>query len=174
MAWETEMVEILRVMVNDLDKPFRYTDIRLQKLIVSASQMLQTDSKFGFKMTYVTDIVNLNITPDPTEVRDDSFINLCLLKAGCFVDNCVAREAARKGGISIREWNTSLDTKGIFAAALAILEKGWCKNYQDSLYAYESGNSSMCTAVLSPFRTIYNAFGTGGYSYNDGTAYGGR
>lgn len=169
MAWETEIVELLRIMINDMDdSAYRYTDARLQKVIVGAAQMVITEVGNRFITTYTTDIMATSITPDPCDrevgTRDDDFINLTLLKAACFIDNCVARDAARKGGISIREWNTSLDTKGLFASALAILEKGWCKNYQESVFNFMIGNSDVCRAVLSPFRTIYNS----GYYYSGG------
>jgi len=170
MAWETEMVELLRIMINDMDVPYKYTDTRLQKVIVSAMQTALFDADYKFITTYTPDILTLSITPDPcdrtTGFRDEALINLTLLKAGCFIDNCVARDAARKGGISIREWNTSLDTKGLFASAMAILEKGWCANYSETLFLYLSGNSAAGAAVLGPFRTLRNAYSGGGYPYD--------
>lgn len=171
MTWETEMTELLRIMINDLDDTaYRYTDVRLQKVIVGAAQMMLTEIGNRFITTFTTDISIPDITPDPCDringVRDDNFINLTLLKAGCFIDSSSARDAARKAGVSVKEWGTSLniDNKGLFSSALAVMEKGWCKNYEEASLQYIMGNNSVCTAVLGPFRTIYNA----GYFYGGG------
>lgn len=173
MAWQDEMVMILRVMVNDLDTPYKYTDARLQTVIVAASNMVEFDCASKFTQDYIGDITALSITPDPTDrvnnTRDDNFVTLTLLKSACFVDNAAAREAARKGGVSIREWNTSIDTRGIFNAFMTIFEsdKGWCEQYQESKFIYLAGQS-MGVGVFGPFRTIYNAYNaSAGYSYSN-------
>lgn len=168
MAWETEMVEILRIMINDMDVPYRYSDVRLQKIIVAGAQTMMAEVGNRFITIYTTDIATPDITPDPCDrtsgARDEDFINLTLLKSACFIDNCVARDAARKGGVSIREWATSLDTKGLFTSAMSILQNGWCKTYEESMFQFLVGNSSVCTAVLGPFRTYHSA----GYYYGGG------
>lgn len=181
MAWDTEMVEILRVMINDLDTPYKFTDDRLEKVILSAATLVTNDASGYFNFDYIVDIVASSFTPDPTDrvggTRDDNFITLILLKAACFIDSCNARDAARKGGISIREWNTSLDTKGLFAAAQAILDgkHGWCQQYQDALWGHLSGASSAVGAgVFGPFRVIYNAYSSNPSYFNGGELFGGN
>lgn len=173
MAWQDEMTMILRVMVNDLDTPYKYTDDRLETVIVAATGMVQFDASYKFTQNYIGDITVPSITPDPTDrvnnTRDDNFVTLTLLKSACFIDNSAAREAARKGGISIREWNTSIDTRGVFAAFQQILEgdEGWCKKYADSLFIYLAG-FTVGVGVFGPFRTIYNAYNaSAGYSYSN-------
>lgn len=174
MAWQNEMVEILRIMINDMCPTYKFSDLTLEKVIVASAQYVITEADaLSFNQDYIPDIMAVSITPDPTDrdggTRDDDFINLTLLKAGCFIDNCNAREAARKGGISIREWNTSIDTKGLFAAANAIMQNGWCKNYGDTLYGLLSGNASVGVGIMGPFRTIYSAYNTStGYGFSDG------
>lgn len=173
MSWQVEMVEMLRIMINDFESPVKFSDTTLEKVIVTSAQYVITDVTFDFNQVYVPDIVTISITPDPTDrvagTRDDDFINLTLLKAACFIDNCSAREAARKSGITIKEWATTIDTKGVFAAAAAILEKGWCKNYDEALYATAVGNSLLVgTGILGPFRQIYNAYSAApGFSYSN-------
>lgn len=174
MAWNAEMVTILRVMINDLDTPYKFTDNRLEQVIVAATQIVNSDAAGKFSFEYIGDIINLTITPDPTDrtsgTRDDDYVTLTLLKAACFIDNCNARDAARKGGISIREWNTSLDTKGLFAAAIALLQsdKGYCQQYDEALFQYLASNSSVGAGVFGPFRLIYNAYNaSAGFTYSN-------
>jgi hypothetical protein len=171
MAWDVELVAMLRVMIFDLESPYRFSDTNLKKVILTSSQMVNMDVEGLFAQAYVPDIINLTLIVDPTlpESRNNDYINLLLLKSGCFVDNANARLAARKGGVAIKEFGSSLDTRGIWQSAMKILEQGWCKNYNDALFAFQAGNSSTGTAILSPFRTIWGAgnsghnHGTGGY-----------
>lgn len=180
MPWDTEMVTILRVMINDLDSPYKFTDTRLKQVIVAATQIVTTDASSKFSFEYVGDITALTITPDPTDrtggTRDDDFVTLSLLKSACFIDNCNARDAARKGGISIREWNTSLDTKGLFAAAIALLQsdKGYCQQYDEAIFQYLASNSNVGTGVFGPFRLIYNAYNaSAGFTYSNNELFNG-
>jgi hypothetical protein len=179
MAWQTEMVEILRVMINDMDSPYKFSDNRLEKVIVAASSLVLNDTPGKF--SYISDITEISITPDPTDrtnnTRNDDFVTLTLLKSACFIDNCNVRDAARKGGISIREWNTSIDTRGIFASALSLLEsdKGWCQQYEDALFQFLAGNASVGVGVFGPFRLIYNAYNSSpGYHYSNNELFGNR
>lgn len=172
MAWQTELVGILRVMVGDLDTPYKYSDIRLQKTIIAGAQRVISDiSGISTSNSYIASFDDITIIPDPTiSPKDDEFINLVLLSSACFVDQGAARIAANKGGFSIREFASSLDLRGIVDAALKILAVGWCKNYDETLFAYLAGNSSVGTAVMGPFRTIYSAYavgGSGGYGYSE-------
>ncbi len=167
MAWQSEMVSILRIMINDMCATYKFNDNTLQKVIVASAQYVITDAAaVNFSQIYIPDIQTVSITPDPTDrdggTRDDDFVNLTLLKAGCFIDNCNMREAARKGGIAIKEWNTYADTKGVFQAALEVMKIGWCRNYDDTLFAVLVGNSNVGRVVMGPFRTIYNSYNVGG------------
>ncbi len=175
MTWQDEMVTILRVMIDDLDVPYKYSDTRLQQVIVAATNIVLNDASYGFAYNYIPNIIDLTIIPDPTDritpTRDDNFVTLTLLKSACFIDKSAAKDAARKGGVAIREWNTSIDTKGVFSAALALLQSpnGWCSQYDDALFIYLAGIASKAgVGIFGPFRTIYNAYNaSGGYIYGN-------
>lgn len=169
MAWDVEMVEILRVMINDMVVPYKFSDERLKKVILASAQIVNTDAAGTFNQNYIADIVNISITPDPTDrdagTRDDNYVTLTLIKSACFVDSSIARDAARKGGISIREWNTSIDTKGMFQSAFALLESkgGWCNQYAEGIFVHLTDSSSgIGVGVFGPFRLIYNAYNSSG------------
>jgi len=171
MAWQTELVGILRVMIGDLETPYKYSDIRLQKTIIAGAQRVIGDISDTGGVAYVSSFEYISITPDPTvSPKDDMFINLTLLASGCFVDQGAARVAARQGGFAFKEFASSLDLRGVVDAALKVLAVGWCKNYDATLFAYLAGNSSVGAAVMGPFRTIYSAYavgGSGGYGFSE-------
>jgi len=160
MSWQTEATGLLRVYINDMDTPYRYSDARLEQVLVSSAKVVLFDTGGkGFANEFQADITSGTITPDPTDdaSKDDNFINLIVLKAGCFIDNCEARTAARKAGMVVKEFSSSFDNRGLADARLKILDKGWCKTYDDSLFDFLAGSSFVCTAILSPFRTYYTA-----------------
>lgn len=168
MSWQTEMVTLLRVMIADWDVPYKYSDQRLELVIVSSAQMVMVDSRGKFSKSYISDFTIPTITPDPTDringTRDDSFINLTLIKSACFIDSAAAREASRRGGILLREFGSSIDTRGVVNNAILVWEQGWCKQYDKEIFSYLANNSSSCAAILSPFRILSNAYKNGSFS----------
>lgn len=158
MAWDTEMVGLLRVYINDMDTPYRFSDVRLKQVLVAAAKIVLFDTaSSGFATEYTASLTDLTIIPDPiTEVPDENFENLTVLKAGCFIDNGEMRTAVRKSGLAVKEFSSSFDTKNIADARIKVLELGWCKTYDDSLFSYLAGNAAVGQAIIGPFRTYYN------------------
>jgi hypothetical protein len=151
--WQTEMIVILRHMINDIVTPYKFTDQRLEELILVAAQFAQDD--ITFKQSYALNFDELSLTPDPTAsaTRDDSFINLTLLKAACMVDGSNLRMAAGQA-IDIKDGSSSISLRGALAGRLAVYKEGWCKDYTQSKFEFEAGNVGAAGAiVLSPYRT---------------------
>jgi hypothetical protein len=108
MGWDSEMPLLLRNMINDVneDESKRtYSDERLQQLILLSAQLVVMDIG-GFDTVYDINIEDNVIDPDPTDrdaqTRNESFVNLALIKAACIIDNSEARLASNKG-IAIRD-----------------------------------------------------------------------
>jgi hypothetical protein len=153
MSWQTEMTTMLRVVINDIVAPYTYTDERLQQVIVVAAQLMLND--ISFPVNYSIDIENIDISPDPTDAtRDDAFINLGVLKSGCFMDSSLFRTKAASAGILVKTGPHTVDTKGVIDAYKVLLEKGLCKAYDDAKWEYEAGNLSPGRAILGPFAGI--------------------
>lgn len=151
MPWQTELVEIVRVMADDMDE-VKYTDQTLTRvIIVAAFQVLQ---EVSFTQEFSVDIGTSEIDPDPTESAsaDDSFSNLICLKAMCILDRGAAGKAAGQAIIA-KENSSYFDLRDIALHRIKLLEKGWCKEYSDQKIAYEIGQSSIAgAAVMTPFR----------------------
>lgn len=160
--WETEMVNLLRALIGDMDEgdEQRYSDSRLQQVILAAAQLVQTDIEFDTE--YIIDVDEVRLEPDPTDrdagTRDNWFINLVSTRAACFIDSLEARAAASQA-ITIRDGSSMISlggTGGMLQGALAVWEKGACAAYQKMKDDYNSGD------VDSPGAIIVSAYGRAG------------
>jgi hypothetical protein len=151
--WQTEMVRLVRFMIGDINEPYKYSDERLQELIVVAAQL--TKSAIPFTKEYIIDSDDLELLPDPTDTeggtRDDSFVNLVVLQAACILDQSEARSAAARG-IAIRDGSSSIDLRANVQARLEILKVGWCANFAKAKYEYYSNSLSAGKGIVGPFR----------------------
>ena len=98
------------------------------------------------------------LSPDPTDrsLRDEAFINLICIKAACILDRGKAGKKSDQS-ISIRDGSSSIDLRGPASARIALLDKGWCKVYDDVKYEYQMGNvSGAGSIILSPYRHYSN------------------
>ncbi|MBY0525605.1 MAG: hypothetical protein K2R98_19525 [Gemmataceae bacterium] len=160
MAWQTEMVEILRVMIDDLADEPKYTDSRLTRTLVVAAQLVI--SEITFSIAFVPDIDSLTITPDPTsrtaETRDDSFVNLVCMKAACVVERGETRKAVGKG-VLIKDPAHTFDNRASAQGHLALLKQNWCQQYEDAKLEYQANQATVAgAAVMSPFRMFVDGY----------------
>lgn len=157
MAWQTEMLEMVRILINDLGCPPNYSDENLERLIIIAA--FQVNNELDFSQSFEVDIGNGTISPDPIDPasKDESFINLVCIKAACIFDRGEAVKAA-KNAFAIRQGFSSVDTKGVAAAKLALLLRGgWCAVYEDAKLEYQTNSRGIAgAAIMGPFR-VYAA-----------------
>ena len=81
MAWQNEMVIMLRHVVNDLDSSsYTFTHDRVEESILVATQLMLNE--IDFEQTYTVDVDSSSLSPDPTTLaaKDDPFITLVSLK----------------------------------------------------------------------------------------------
>ena len=164
MAWQSEMVRIVRHLINDLDSTnYSFTDDRLEELILVASQLVLTT--LDFTNEYTVDVDALTLNPDPTTgTKDDSFINLVSLKAACVVLGSEVRSNALNS-ISLRDGPSAIDLRGI-TSSLADLHKMMCEKFETAVLQYRAGSSVAGKSIVSPFAN--QSRGTGISSYYHG------
>ena len=100
---------------------------------------------------YSIDITVPSISPDPTDVDDDTFINLTVLKAACLTDEWSLREKAIVDGIAAVCGPAKMAIKsnsGIFGV---LIEHGPCAAYERTKFESAMGNVNNIRAILSPF-----------------------
>jgi hypothetical protein len=152
MSWQPLMTTLFRVMIMDMATPQTYADASLQQIILVAAQLIQIEMQFS--QLFVPDIINLTLTPDPTvgETRDDSFINLCSMKATCILERGETR--AKVGtGVLLRDPGNTIDTRAVGINALKLLEINFCKAYEDAKFEYLCGQVRPAGAcIMGPIR----------------------
>lgn len=159
MAWEDDMLTMLRVLVNDQAET-TYSESSLLKTLVVAA--FQVNQELDFTYDFVVSISNETIQPDPTATatKDESFVNLTCLKAACLIDRGSAMVAANRA-IAVRDGSSAIDLRGVIQSKLKLLEKGWCAVYEDAKFEYQKDQHSVAGAiVMTPFRM----YAQGGYS----------
>ena len=157
MSWQTEMVTLVRYMINDLTPPYTYTDERLQELVIVSAQLVVAE--LDFTQDFVPDLTALSLTPDPTDrigpppTRDDSFVNLVCMKAACVTDISETRTAANQA-VQVRDGTSEVNLRWTAIARQVMLEKGgWCEKFDEYKFQYQLSKTHNCgAAIMGPFR----------------------
>lgn len=151
MSWQIEIPIIVRSLINDLSDQPTYSDERVQQLIVVAAQYVTREVNLA--NTYIIDIANPNISPDPTtmQAKDVDFIGFVALKASCLLDHSSLRTKAAMEGIRASLGSANLSVGGSLRGYETIINQGPCALYQELRSQYEFGNANTVRSILSPF-----------------------
>ena len=164
MAWNVDLVLMLRSIIGDLDRS-KYTNERLKQILVVGAFNVKNDA--DFQTDYTIDVGSVSISPDPIAESDLDFSALTVYKSACILlGSEVKTEAAN--AISIKDGPSSIDLRGV-SGSLSGLYKDLCEKYDELLqkYRYEKGSGSGTpagTAVLGPFSPA-----SWGVAFNDNT-----
>lgn len=157
-GWQTEMTTLLRYVINDTDERVqRFSDDRLTRLVLTAAHT--TIGVVDFSSDYSVDVPNSGITPDPTERKDKSFVNLVILKAAHLLANGDFRKSSSKG-VVLKDGPSSVDPRGMIEAKRHLAESS-LKRYQKAELDYRLGNSRAGEAIIGPHRNAIYGGGTG-------------
>lgn len=149
MSWNIEMPIIVRTLINDLSDSPTYSDERLLQVIAVAANYVQFDVVLDH--SYTVNVVNPNITPDPTIDNDSIFISLTCLKAACIVDQSTLRTKAAMEGIRASLGPAQLSVANSLAGIRLIIEQGPCAAYDELTSHWDVKEATAVRAVLSPF-----------------------
>ncbi len=155
MVWTTDLVLMLRVLINDLNVPQKNTDAYLQQVLITAG--IIADSEITFPFTYAYDIGAITIIPDPVVKNDALFEALVPLKAACVMTQADFRLALGQG-IKVRDGDSAIDTSVSFRGYKDILQFGPCAVYTQLKDDIQSGRTDgkrgdlIGAAVMGPHR----------------------
>jgi len=149
MSWENHLTTLVRVLISDLSEPYEFSDARLLQVIAVAAKYVQFDVNLDNK--YTIDVVNPNITPDPTALDDEIFLSLVGLKASCLFDQSKYRTKAAMEGIRTALGPALLSVNGNANAWESILSHGACGVYDELTSHWDVMNATAIKAILSPF-----------------------
>jgi hypothetical protein len=148
MAWNTEIPIIVRTLISDLSDPPTYSDARLLQIIAVAAKYVQFDVVLD--QVYTIDVVNPNISPDPTVSDDSIFISLVSLKTACLIDQSTLRTKAVMEGVRAALGPASLSVGGSMTGIKLILDHGPCGAYDELTSHWDVKEATAIRAVLSP------------------------
>ena len=149
MSWQIEIPIIVRTLINDLSENPVYSDDRLLQIITVAAKYVQFDVVLDNK--YDVNVVEPNISPDPTIGNDSIFISLTSLKSACLVDQSVLRTKAAMEGIRAALGPAELSVGGSLVGLKMIIEEGPCAAYDELTSHWDVKEATAIRAVLSPF-----------------------
>ena len=149
MSWHNELTIITRTLINDLNEPYEFSDARIQQILTVAAKYLQFDINLDYN--YSIDVINANITPDPTTNNDTIFTSMVCLKAACIIDQGTFRTKAALEGIRTALGPASLSFGGSLAGWQAIIDHGACGLYDELTSHWDVRNATAFAAILSPF-----------------------
>lgn len=149
MSWDAEIPIIVRTLINDLGDQPTYSDDRIKQIIAVAAKYVQFDVVLDH--SYTIDVVEGNISPDPTDDNDEIFISLVSLKAACIIDQSALRTKAALEGIRAALGPATLSIKGSLEGLIKILENGPCASYDELTSHWDVSQATAIRAVLGPF-----------------------
>jgi len=152
MAWDTELVLMVRILINDMATPQSNTDAYIQQVLVAAGVLVDVDIELAEDYTF--DVTNSTISPDPVTEGDSIAKALLPLKAACILQTGNFAQAIGQG-IRVRDGDSMIDTSVSFRGYRDILEMGPCASYEKLRWQIQATGASGAQAVgvvLSPYR----------------------
>jgi hypothetical protein len=145
MAWTTDIVMVVRGLINDMDSPYDYSDTRLKQLICIAGVLLIQEA--SFTTSYTIDLSEFTITPDPSS--DADFVALVSLKTACMILNGEHKNAANSS-LSVKDGPAFIDSTSK-AKQLGELAKSICEAYNKAKFSYLAGDGSVGRIIIGPY-----------------------
>lgn len=150
MSWNTEIVVIVRHLIDDTDfSSPRYPDERIEQAILVSAQLIQTE--VAFENTYSINVEQCSLSPDPTliENKDDGFINLTALKTACIIVGAEYRSYGLSS-IKVVDGPSSIDMTNA-ATHMKNLYTSLCDRYESYKVNFSVVNNNIGKVVLSPY-----------------------
>lgn len=149
MAWNDSVVTIVRVLINDMDTPYKNSTTKLRQVSLVAA--FYVSQEINFSTNYSIDMATSVVSPDPNEIGDQTFINFVSLKTACLIDQGTFREKAALDGLEARCGMANLKISGHAEAFKQLLMLGACATYAELKKQYEFGDASFVHGIFSPF-----------------------
>lgn len=155
LNWFDVAIQPLRILINDYETPYEYTDeVLIDLLTTAANYVIQ---EVNLNIDYTVDITTNTITPDP--INDPIFTNFVVLKAACLTNTWRFNNKAIAEGIKAKLGISEFSQFAGKDVILGLVKEGPCKTYNDLVAQQNFGNSDSIRTILSPF--ISNNFSRG-------------
>lgn len=158
MSWDTEIVTMVRYLINDYGTTPKYSDDNIiNQILISAIFVQQENS---FTASYTVNLDNQTIRPDPTSSasRDESFLWLVTLKTCCAIAQSELKLAAGQA-IAIKDEQSSIDLRGTLDGK-KIVSGNFCADYTNASWKYSLDNRPRGAGIFGPFSLSEAGFHT--------------
>lgn len=169
MSWSTEMVVMIRHLINDLGDVPIYTTDRLQEVIIIAGQQVQ--QQCSFQNTYQFNLGALTIVPDPatgssSNNRDEAFMWLVSLRCCGIIARAEAKISSGNAFI-VKDANMVMVDASRVSSEKRLIADKWEEEYENARWIYQMSNRPSGQGIFGPFSIITPAaYGeAGGFQY---------
>lgn len=149
MSWQETTTVMVRMLIDDLDPTvYKYSNERIETTVLVSSQFV--NSAADFPESYVADLAQFTLTPDPTlsTPQDNDYINLVCLKAACLILSNEAKASAHKS-VMVKDGPSTIDLRNT-SGTLMGLAKDSCEKFNQMLMDYKAGKSIAGQSILGP------------------------
>jgi hypothetical protein len=150
MAWQNELVLLLRHMIDDLDPDnYTFSDSRLEETILASTYILQVDIEFN--NAYQVNVDEGSLIPDPTtsSPKDDDFIAMCCIQSAIVIYRSLIKTYSLRS-FSISDGPSSLDTRSV-VSGLNIAYKDLVEKFEHMVLMYKTGKYGFGKSILGPY-----------------------
>ncbi len=151
MAWDTDLVLMVRVLAGDLSLPQTNNDAYMKQVIVASAKIVDQD--IDFSVTYTINVAAVTISPDPIANGDTTFQALVPLKAACILTLGDYKKALGDG-IKVRDGDSMIDTSVGFRGYRDIIEVGPCAMYEKLKWTIQASAASSVGVVFGSRRSL--------------------
>lgn len=166
MAWPATLVDRLRYLINDLDTSnYTWTDLQLAKFIVIAAidvfAYFSPDWNAVILGPYNVDTTIPSIAPDPTtNGAPQGVANMIVLKAACLITSSEFKKLGLTAGWKVVDDRSVIDGAGALLSSKQVRDS-FCQGFIEARDAFQGGNYSAGSAILSPYSSFNYKLGGG-------------
>lgn len=149
MAWTDVMPLMLRYIIGDVDCPEKYTDLRLQTILLISGKFVGAEATFS--QNFIPDLTLMTLTPDPTvdPTLDDWYANLTVLKAAHNIVLAEHKILTNGGAIMYKDGSATVDMRELAKYKKELL-KDLAEQYDHAMLNYKMAVRPSCASVIGP------------------------
>jgi hypothetical protein len=150
MAWDDDMPQVVRSLLQDNGTTKLYRDSDLLQVVLISAMLVQV--KMQFPAGYKVSIANETLSPDPTTTanRDDAYFLLTCYTAAVTLLSSEIREMTRQG-ISIQDGDSKISLQRD-SAALGLMLRAYQDVLDDLRYQYvTNGGAGFGEVIVNPY-----------------------
>lgn len=157
-TWDTELVDKLRLIINDLDSTnYTWTDTQLEKFILISLGFLDSELSQWVSITYgpyTIDYTNITTDPDPVTIgASQGFQNLIVYRAALIIAGSDLKKLGATAGWKIVDDKSTLDgTQALLYAKQSV--DNMKNEFTEALKEFKIGNQTIAESIISPYSPV--------------------